>query len=100
MYIVPLRVGFFPFEQNLIKTHFKAADGERLQIRSDVEDGEIPTKNNAKNPEIVEIGKVNGHIVISESDSDVMSVQNDKRFVHHVQAKKTAKVYDYVNDFK
>ena len=88
MYIVPLRVGFFPFEQNLIKTHFKAADGERLQIRSDVEDGEIPTKNNAKNPEIVEIGKVNGHIVISESDSDVMSVQNDKRFVHHVQAKK------------
>ena len=79
---------FFPFEQNLIKTHFKAADGERLQIRSDVEDGEIPTKNNTKNPEIVEIGKVNGHIVISESDSDVMSVQNDKRFVHHVQAKK------------
>jgi len=56
-----------------------AADGERLQIRSDVEDGEIPTKNNAENHEIVEIGKVNGHIVISESDSDVMSVQNDKR---------------------
>ena len=59
-----------------------------MQIRSDVEDGEIPTKNNAGNQEIVEIGKVNGHIVISESDSDVMSVQNDKRFVHHVQAKK------------
>jgi hypothetical protein len=59
-----------------------------LQIRSDVEDGEIPTKNNVENQEIVEIGKVNGHIVISESDSDVMSVQNDKRFVHHVQAKK------------
>ena len=59
-----------------------------MQIRSDVEDGEIPTKNNAGNQEIVEIGKVNGHIVISESDSDVMSVQNDKRFVHHVLAKK------------
>ena len=55
-----------------------------MQIRSDVEDGEIPTKNNTENQEIVEIGKVNGHIVISESDSDVMSVQNDKRFVHHV----------------
>ena len=70
-----------------------------MQIRSDVEDGEIPTKNIAENHEIVEIGKVNGHIVISESDSDVMSVQNDKRFVHHVQAKKRPR-YMIVNHFK
>ena len=74
-------------EKILSKHNSKTADGERLQIRSDVEDGEIPHKNQKapeNNPEIVEIGKVNGHVVISESDSDVMSVRNEKRFDYHV----------------
>ena len=75
--------------QNLVKLHHCTADGERLQIRSDVEDGEIPTKNAAKNKDLIMIDSgLNGHGIPVRSDSDsdsVRSVQNDKRCVLHVQ---------------
>ena len=63
-----------------------SADGEqRLQIRSDVEDGEIPTKPVGNPAEIEEVGRVNGHAhVVHRSESETEdSDPNDKRFVFY-----------------